>query len=108
MNTRKRKSPTPAEVAAQIEALRVIKPKVLRRSGFGDDHHAAIDAQIEVLERRLTFEQIADRSIYEDDPDGDGDWTQNVSDAARDARNWLDGQLTDQTDLVESWQELVR
>lgn len=98
--------PTTEERAAQIEALKKIKPTVLRTSAFGDNHHDAIDAQLDVLEKLLT-----EREIYgnqESEEGADDGWSLSVTDAAINARNWLDGQYEDYPDLVASWKELVR
>lgn len=87
------KKPTDKQIAAEIAALKNMKPNVRRQSAFGDDHHAAIDAQIDVLENRLTDGKIYDR--YEptgdsdcDRDDGRGD---NVLSSAIDAQQWRDG-----------------
>ena len=39
------------QIDKEIAALKKMKPNVRRSSAFGDNHHAAIDAQIDVLER---------------------------------------------------------
>jgi hypothetical protein len=44
---------TDKEIKAEIEKLKAIKPKVRRYTVFGDNHWAAIDAQIEVLANRI-------------------------------------------------------
>src|SRR5574337_583637 len=92
------KRPTATEIQRQVAGLRVLKPRVLRRSMFNDDHHAAIDAQVEVLEDDLTEDAIYNRS----DEDAEG-WPDNVRDAALAARQWLDGEYEDYPDLVDSW-----
>ena len=93
---------TPRQIQAEIDKLRDMKPTVLRASFFGDNHHDAIDAQIEVLE---------DISIDEDDIYNKLDneeWAQNVADAALDAHCWREDE--EEKDFVpsESWKELVR
>jgi len=93
------KTPNNHNIKAQITKLQEIKPKVLRRSAFGDNHHDAIDAQIKVLEKGTMGDKAG--NYFGDDP-------QNVQDAARDAALWLAGQYQDYPDLVESWRELVR
>ena len=93
------KRPNEHNIKAQITALREIKPKVLRRSAFGDDHHAAIDAQIRVLEKGMTENQA--ENYFDGDPD-------NIQDAVRDALAWVEGRYEAAADLVESWKELVR
>ena len=66
-------------IDAEIAALKAITPRVRRRTLFGDDNHAAIDAQIEVL-------------ASEDPEDAADDFDLNdehVFMAARDAVDWL-------------------
>ncbi len=99
---------TMTERNAQAEALKTIKPNVLKSSTFGDSHHDAIDAQITVLEHPgISGEDI-------DQNQEDGEWADNVADAAREALDWITGDFTPDTatnatgDLVGSWQELVR
>ena len=93
---------TARQIQAEIDKLLDMKPTVLRANFFGDSHHDAIDAQIEVLE---------DISIDEDDIYNkldDEEWAQNVVDAALEAHAWReDGE---EKDFVpsESWKELVR
>ena len=89
------------EISAEIAGLQEIKPRVRRCSFFGDDHHAAIDAQIQVLEGRMDETEIHD----EQEKMG---WPQSVLDAALDARSWLDGEYVDAASPVESWKELRR
>lgn len=92
----KKKVPNDAAIKSEIAALQKIKPTVLHFSRFGDDHHAAIDAQIEVLRNRT--------SIY----DVDDSLPDNARSAACDAANWLAGDFEDAPSLAASWQELVR
>ena len=48
---------TGKEIAAEIAKLKKMKPDVRKTSMFGDNHHDAIDAQVDVLERKLTLDQ---------------------------------------------------
>lgn len=93
---------TPRQIQAEIDKLQDMKPTVIRASFFGDNHHDAIDAQIEVLEDEL----IDDYDIYNNLDDGT--WAPNVVDAAIEARQWRDDE--EEKDFVpsESWKELVR
>lgn len=50
--------PTPKAIAAEIAKLKALKPKVKRYTFFGDDNHAAINAQIEVLEKGMDDDAI--------------------------------------------------
>jgi len=71
---------------------------------------AALEGKIEFefsvcyqkLEKNLSEDNIYDRADEESDY-----WSDNVRDAAIEARNWLDGNLTDYPDLVSSWKELT-
>lgn len=100
---KKKRVPTGEQVQAEIDALTEIKPKVRRFSAFGDDHHAAIDAQMEVLCRLDDEDDVCAR--YDEEP-------QNVQDAAREAAQWLAGdwdvkEHDGQKKPSESWRELV-
>src|ERR1700722_18384016 len=103
--------PTQEEIQDQIKRLRAIQPTVLRHSAFGDNHHDAIFAQIDVLEKRMSESSIFDNFPPEDEEDEDGQpGAQNVHDAAMDARRWLEGEwdakFSGASDLVETWKEL--
>ncbi|MGE0333193.1 MAG: hypothetical protein AB7P37_21140 [Ramlibacter sp.] len=50
--------PTDQQVADEIAKLREIKPRVRRYTAFGDDNHALIDAQIDVLECRFSNDDV--------------------------------------------------
>jgi hypothetical protein len=94
------KRPTLKERIEACLKLREMKPHVLAESMFGDDHHAAIDAQIEVLEEGLDQDRTEYR--FQDDPE-------NVQSAAMDASRWMEGEkIDDFTPPSESWKELVR
>jgi hypothetical protein len=105
------KKPTPKQILDQIKVLNKIKPTVRQSSMFGDNHHDAIDAQIEVLKHNLTEQMIDDRSAFEDEDDYDdpNKWKTNVREAASAARTWLDGKPLDDAaaDLVATWKDLV-
>jgi hypothetical protein len=92
---------TARQIQKEIDKLRDMKPTVLRANFFGDSHHDAIDAQIEVLEGELIDDDIYNNL-------DDGTWAQNVVDAALEARAWRDDE--EEKDFVpsESWKELVR
>jgi hypothetical protein len=95
------KEPSTEEIADQVAALRSIKPRVLHKSAFNEDHHAAIDAQIQVLVEGLNDRQIEGRF---------GRSPSNIYDAVQEARSWLDGKELEGggSDLTEQWKELVR
>ena len=86
-----------------MKLLEKMKPKILRRSLFGENHHAAIDAhatidaQIYVLSREPAEDDIWNRY---------GDNTVGIGSAALDARQWLDGETDEKPS--DGWRELIR
>ncbi len=92
---------TAEEIKAEVAALREIKPNTKRASIFGDNHHDAIDAQVETLERRLTETVIDNRRGEE--------WKDNEADAALDALRWMGGEdLEDGPGPAATWKELAK
>ncbi|RPJ06418.1 MAG: hypothetical protein EHM36_07000 [Deltaproteobacteria bacterium] len=89
--------PTTEEIKKEIERLETMKPHVRRYSAFGDDHHAAIGAQIDVLRDGLDGDDVWDRFEHEKD---------NVRDAALEAVDWLEDQ-NEQEAPSEGWKELI-
>lgn len=90
--------PTPEQVAAEIAALKEMKPFVRHRSIFGDDNHEAIDAQITTLECHLDDDAIYDRYQPIDEESGEPDESGNNRgelDAALEAKQWLRGEQDD-------------
>lgn len=91
---------TDEEITAEIAALTAMKPTVLRFSKFHDDHHAAIDAQIEVLTQRMDSDAVA--AAFDEAAD-------NVREEALDAHDWMHGlQGNDMLQPSVNWQSLVR
>ena len=87
---------------AEIKALEDIKPKVRKMSGFGDDNHSKIDAEIAVLKEDLDEDAIYDRWPADDEG---GDNPAEL-DSALGARRWMDGE--EDTGLAESWEPVTR
>lgn len=85
---------TDKERKAEADALEKIKPKVRAKSFFGDDNHAAIDAQVAVIRGLLTNEQIHGR--YEND---------YALTSALEARQWLEGEMDGS--LLDEWKSLT-
>lgn len=87
---------TDAEVLAAINRLEAITRKRSFRkvTHFGDDNVSAIEAQIEVLQERLTEDDVMDREDRED-------FTEHQASSARDAANWLAGD--DDSDPIKGW-----
>jgi hypothetical protein len=101
------KKPTDKQIAAEIAALKKLKPRLRKSSVFGDDHHAAVDAQIAVLEERLSDGKIYDRfesTGFTDIDHGEGRGD-NVLSAAIDAQQWRDGDKEDKPS--SEWRELT-
>jgi hypothetical protein len=94
--------PTPEEVAKEVTKLRQMKPSVRKENMFGDNHHEAIDAQIEVMEKRLDEDDIY--AAYGDDTAED--FSQNLLDSAIEDRRWLDGEESEAPSA--GWQDLVK
>jgi len=91
--------PSREEVQAEVKKLQEIKPKVRKTSAFGDDHHAAIDAQIDCLERKYDLDDTYD---FEEE----GDWAENVASAAREAIDWMNGE-SDEGTPSSQWESLI-
>ncbi len=103
----KRKPKSAKEVEKEVAKLREMKPTVLRTSSFGDNHHDAIDAQIEVLKESLDNDDIYDR--WGSSEDEDEDRPHNILDAALDAMGWMDGgSFGEGKKPSKNWAELVR
>jgi hypothetical protein len=75
-------APSYDEVKDMVARLKALKPKVQPYSMFGDDNHAAIEAEIETLQEELDDDEIADRF--------GGD--RYALSSAEEARCWLDGE----------------
>lgn len=101
---------TTQEINAEIAALKAIKPSVRERSFFGDDNHAAIDAQIAVLTERMSMDEVYSRFGEDDSMDCDIDQpTEHELDCALNAHNWMSGALaSDEQSPSESWGDLAK
>lgn len=100
----KKDQKTEDAIRIEIEALKALKPKVRRHNAFGDDHREAIDAQISVLEERMTLDKIYD--TWGDE--AMDEFAQNVLDAAIEARDWMTGELAeDEGKPSDGWSELA-
>ena len=81
-----------------------MKPKVRRATAFGDDNHAAIEAQIEVLENDMSVDDIENRADEETEAEEEL-WTENQKESALYARQWMDGD--EKESPSHSWAGLV-
>ena len=83
-----------AEVADQIKRLKAVKKRLGRYSGFGDDNHAAIDAQVEFFEKNLDRDAVYDQG-----------WSQHQESSVQDACNWVEGE--EEVSPAEGWEEIA-
>ena len=90
-------------IAAEIQTLRAMQPSVRRTSAFGDNHHDAIDAQVDVLTRWMDIDDIED--VYGEDGAGE-EFAQNVYDAAMGAYEWAHAS-GDTLPPSKGWETLV-
>lgn len=83
---------TTEEITTEIATLKAMKPNVRKTSSFGDNHHDAIEAQIEVLENGMSTDEIYDKWETTDDEDIDFDEgrAENVVNSALEAQMWRD------------------
>lgn len=87
------------EIKTEIKTLRKMQPNVRKTSIFGDNHHDAIEKQIEVL----LDDSIGPDEIY--DEHDTGDITENVKSAAIEAIDWREGDSDDAPS--EDWKSLL-
>lgn len=96
---------TDEQIAQEIKKLNELKPRVPSNSMFGDDNHAAIDAQIAVLTERMGMDAIYSRFDNEDDPEED----RSALDSAIEAHDWITGERADDEDSPsEGWAILAK
>lgn len=89
-----------SELKVEAEKLRKMQPNVRRQSTFGDNHHDAIDMQIEVLlDETLDIEGVNGGR-------DDGDILDNVADAAIAAIEWREEER-DAAPPSEDWKSLL-
>ena len=94
-----------SEIEAEIAALTAMKPTVRKFSAFGDNHHKAIDAQVETLTARLDANAVHDS--FGEDAMAD-EFSQNELDAALAASDWMLGLAADDEPPSADWQSLVK
>lgn len=103
-----RTMPTPDQVAAEIELLKGLKPRVRPVSAFGDDNRAAIEAQIAVLTERMSLDDVYDRfgvGAFLDEDEFD----QYALDSALVAHDWLHGlRAADEESPAKTWEGLTQ
>ena len=92
------KKPTPEEIKKELAVLKELKPNIRQFTAFGEDNRAAMEAQIVVLEKNLTEDQIDKRFT------ADADYS--ISSEAHAARDWLDGCYDGEEALSKDWEVL--
>ncbi len=102
----KRTKPTPEQIATEVARLKAVQPRVPAYSLFGDDNHAAIDAQIKVLEEAMSEDEIHDAF-------GEGaverEFSQNTLDCALMTHDWMQGQLAeDEGSPAFGWEAIAK
>ena|ERR1035437_8595417 len=95
--------PTEEQIAAEILWLETHKSRIPRETAFGDDNHAAIDAQIAALRERMTEDEILDGGAA-----GGKDWDNREMENARDAALWMEGEEDRQPSGPDNWGSLVK
>jgi hypothetical protein len=97
---------TQKEIEEQIAWLKSNKPRIPKHNAFGENIHDKIDAEITVLEERLTEDQCWDRTEEDGEEDDSKEWSYYVGESARDAAQWLAGE-EDAESPMENWKALV-
>ena len=101
------KIPSKKDIKTEIKKLKELKPHVPRMTAFGEDNYAAIEAQIEVLEKDMDEDDIEGRWPI-NDPDNEeeiNNENMRLYENARDAFNWLNGEA-EEGSPYEGWAEL--
>jgi hypothetical protein len=102
----KTKPKSPKQIAAEADRLMAMKPNIPRYTAFGDNNHAAIDAQVDVLTHDWDEDEINLRTQFEDEEEDDSKWKLHQQEAALQARWWADGQ--ESVSPSKSWECLVK
>jgi hypothetical protein len=93
--------PTDEKIDSEITKLKDLATKVVAVGLFGNNNRAAIEAQVHILEKRLSHSKMWD--FYgEDSPD----YSETVFEAAMDAISFLRGEFSEET-LSEGWEPLA-
>jgi len=90
--------PTKKQIKAEAVKLSKLKPDVRSVSGFGNNNHAAIDAQIRVLKENMGEDEIYD--VW-------GGEVNSVRNNALEARFWMDGESEDGSPSY-GWKAIAR
>jgi hypothetical protein len=94
---------TKSEIKAQIDFLGKDKMRVTKYSAFGEDNHAAIDAQINVLTNSMTEDNVCVNYRYIGEDDFNGRY---IFEAAIETALWLSGERNEDPHL--DWSHLTK
>ena len=96
---------TDAQIGEQINRLKAVRKKLPRLNAFGENIHDKIEAEITVLEERLTEDDCWDRTAEEGSDDDSKEWEWCVGESARDAAMWLAGDTEDEP--AQGWEDIA-
>lgn len=88
------------QITREIGLLKELRGSVRQYNFFGESNWLQIDAQIDVLEKRMTSDEVHD--AYEG-----LDETGYLLSAALSAMDWMDGSLSDDERPSEGWRAVV-
>jgi hypothetical protein len=89
---------TEKAIKDEIEVLMKIKPRIRQFTAFRDDNHAAIEAQIDVLNDRLDEEEI--EKLWPTDEQ------EHLNQSAVEAYRWMTGERDE--GLADEWEPLAK
>lgn len=96
--------PTHEQIAEEVTRLRAVQPRVPKYSAFGDNNHDAIDAQIKVLEDRMSHDDV--HLCF---GEGSLEYTENVLECALMAHDWMAGELaSDESSPAAGWEAIAK
>ncbi len=87
------------EIKDEIKALYEVKPKLPKRNFFGEDVHAKVDIQIEVLSGDVDEDEFDDKVV-------NGEWSEDQRDEAQNAYDWMQGDSNESAPSVQ-WAEII-
>lgn len=93
--------PTQEQITAEIAKLKDLAPRIRQHDAFGGNNRAKIDAEIRVLEKNMTHDQIDEHW------DGMSHHERDVNWDAHEARDWMDGESEEES-LAAGWEGLAR
>src|SRR5215831_3152851 len=88
------------EIEAEIAKLGKLKTQVPRTTLEGQSNPGCIDKQIEVLQRKMTQDDIFECGTEDN-------WNQTEIQKANEAAQWLTGERLELADDANGWQSLI-